>query len=184
MESLCKSCVNVREVVSGTGSTFTLCRLAQTDKQFPKYPPQPVVRCDGYEDMRKAKTPFTLEVLPGTFAICHLSATDPVPDWATDEFVSITRTPNELSIVCPQANVPAETQSEPGWRCLRVAGQLDFSMVGVIASLNGTLASAGIGVFVVSTFDTDYLLVKETELDAAVESLIEVGNTVQGLARN
>ena len=135
MESLCKSCVNVREVVSGTGSTFMLCRLAQTDKRFPKYPPQPVVRCDGYEDMRKALTTFTLEVLPGTFAECRLSATDPVPDWATGEFVSITRTPNELSIVCPQANVPAETQSEPGWRCLRVAGQLDFSMVGVIASL-------------------------------------------------
>jgi hypothetical protein len=52
MESLCKSCVNVREVVSGTGSTFMLCRLAQTDKRFSKYPPQPVVRCDGYEDTR------------------------------------------------------------------------------------------------------------------------------------
>ena len=57
-------------------------------------------------------------------------------------------------------------------------------MVGVIASLSGTLASAGIGVFVVSTFDTDYLLVKETELDAAVESLIEMDNNVQGLDRN
>jgi len=57
-------------------------------------------------------------------------------------------------------------------------------MVGVIASLSETLTSAGIGVFLVSTFDTDYLLVKETEFDAAVESLIEVGNTVQGLARN
>ena len=184
MESICKSCGNVREVVSGTGATFLLCRLAQTDKRFSKYPPQPVVRCDGYEDMRKAGTTFTLEVLPGTFAVCHLNATDPVPDWATGEFVSITRTPDELSIVCPQENVPAETQSEPGWRCLRVAGKLDFSMVGVIASLSKTLASAGIDVFLVSTFDTDYLLVKETEFDAAVESLIEVGNTVQGLARN
>ena len=123
---------------------------------------------------------FDLELL----AIYRLDPNAPVPDWATGDFVSITRTPNELSIVCPQTNVPAETQSEPGWRCLRVAGQLDFSMVGVIASLSETLASAGVGVFLVSTFDTDYLLVKETEFDAAVESLIEVGNTVQGLARN
>ena len=64
MESLCQSCVNVREVVSGTGSTFMLCQFAQTDKRFPKYPPQPVVRCVGYEDMRKAMITFTLEVLP------------------------------------------------------------------------------------------------------------------------
>jgi hypothetical protein len=171
-------------LMKSPGLTFMLCRLAQTDKRFPKYPPQPVVQCDGYNDMRNAMTTFTLEVLTGTFAVCHLNATDRVPDWATGEFVSITRTPDELSIVCPQENVPAETQSEPGWRCLRVAGKLDFSMVGVIASLSETLASAGIGVFLVSTFDTDYLLVKETEFDAAVKSLTEVGNTVQGLARN
>ena len=56
MDSFCKSCVNVREVVSGTGSTFMLCRLAQTDKRIPKYPPQPVVRCDGYEEKRPTMT--------------------------------------------------------------------------------------------------------------------------------
>ncbi len=184
MDSLCKTCSRMRKVVSGTGSTFLLCQLSQTDKRFSKYPPQPVIGCDGFEDEHDTMPTFTLEVLPGTFAVCHVNATDPVPDWATGEFVSITRTPDELSIVCPQENVPAETQSEPGWRCLRVAGKLDFSMVGVIASLSETLASAGIGVFLVSTFDTDYLLAKETEFDAAVESLIEVGNTVQGLARN
>ena len=127
---------------------------------------------------------LTLELLTDTFAVCRLDFDAPIPDLAQGDFVSITRTPNELSLVCPQENVPAETQSEPGWRCLRVAGKLDFSMVGVIASLSETLASAGIGVFLVSRFDTDYLLVKETEFDAAVESLIEVGNTVQGLARN
>ena len=161
-----------------------LCQLAQTGNRFPKYPPQPVVQCDGYEDMRKATTTFTLEVLHGTFAVCHLSATDPVPNWATGEFVSITRTSEELSIVCEQEQLPQHVRAERGWRCLRVAGKLDLSMVGVIASLSGTLASAGIGVFVVSTFETDYLLVKEVDLEATVESLIEVGNIVQDLARN
>ena len=178
METLCKFCGNVREVVSGTGSTFILCRLAQSDKRFPKYPPQPVVRCGGYEDKRKAMTTFTLEVLPGTFAVCHMSATDPVPNWATGEFVSITRTPDELSVVCPQSDVPQDVRVERGWRCLRVAGKLDFSMVGVIASLTGILAAANISLFVVSTFDTDYLLVKEGDLKAAVESLNAAGHAV------
>ena len=107
-----------------------------------------------------------------------------MPDWATGEFVSITRTRDELTVVCCQEHVPDGVRCEADWRCLRVAGQLDFSLVGVIASLSGTLASAGIGVFVVSTFDTNYLLVKETDLDAAVESLIEMDNNVQGLNRN
>jgi len=184
MESLCRTCSNVRKVASGTGSTFLLCQLSQTDKRFSKYPPQPVIGCDGFEDEHDTMPTFTLEVLPGTFAICHLSATDPVPDWATGEFVSITRTPDELSVVCPQDDVPQGVRAERGWRCLRVAGQLDFSMVGVIASLTGVLAAANISVFVVSTFDTDYLFVKEGDLEAAVESLIEVGNIVQDLARN
>ena len=177
MKSLCNSCSNVREVVSGTGSTFLLCRLSQTDKRFPKYPPQPVVRCDGYEEKRRSMATFTLEVLPGTFAICRLGACEQVPAWATGKFVSITRTPDELSVVCPQSKVPVETEHEPGWRCLRIAGSLEFSIVGVIASLTGTLASASISAFVVSTFDTDYLLVKAGEFEAAVKALIEVENS-------
>jgi len=123
-------------------------------------------------------TTFKLELLPATFAIFRLGAAAQVPEWATGEFVSITRTPDELSIVCPQGNAAEGTQHEPGWRCLRVAGPLDFSMVGVIASLTGALAAASISVFVVSTFDTDYLLVKEGDLKAAVESLSAAGQTI------
>ncbi len=178
MESLCRTCSNVREVVSGTGSTFLLCKLSQSDKRFPKYPPQPVVRCGGYEDKPSAMATFKLEVLPSTFAICRLDADANVPEWATGEFLSITRTPDELSIICRQGNVPENLQSELGWRCLRVAGRLKFSMVGVIASLAGTLAAANISVLVVSTFDTDYLLVKEGNLEAAVASLVEAGHAV------
>jgi len=171
METLCSTCSNVREVVSGKGSTFLLCRLSQTDKRFPKYPPQPVVRCDGYEDEKISTATFTLEVLPDTFAICRLDADAEIPDWATGEIISITRTLDELSIVCSQNNVSENTQCELGWRCLRVVGPLDLSMVGVIASLSATLAVANISVFVVSTFGTDYLLVKKGDLDGAVEAL-------------
>lgn len=126
-------------------------------------------------------TSFTLEVLPDTFAICRLDGDAGVPEWANSEFTSVTRTPDELSIVCSQDDVPAEIQSEDGWRCLRVAGKLDFSVIGVIAALTGTLAAANISVFAISTFDTDYLLVKESDLDAAVESLGEAGHAIRGM---
>ncbi len=178
METLCESCGHVREVVSGTGSTFLLCQLSQTDKRFPKYPPQPVVRCDGYEENRITATSYTLEVGPGTFAICRLDADARIPDWATGEVVSVTRTPVELSIVCSQDGVPDGVRCEPGWRCLRVSGPLDFEMVDVIASLTGTLAAASISVFVVSTFDTDYLLVKDGDLEGAVEALRTAGHVM------
>ena len=178
MDSLCKSCSTVREVVSGTGSKFLFCQLSQTDKRFPKYPPQPIVRCDGYEDRRNVMKTFTLELLAGDWAICRLAADAALPQWATGEVVSITRTTDELSIVCPQVNVPASIQSEIDWRCLRVAGPLDFSMVGVIASLTATLAAANVSVFVVSTFDTDYLLVKKGDLATAIASLKEAGHAI------
>jgi len=121
---------------------------------------------------------FTLELLPDTIAICRLDADAPVPDWAKGEFVSITRTQDELTVVCRQDDVPDDVQSERGWRCLRIVGKLDFSFVGVIATLSTVLADAGISVFVVSTYDTDYLLVKEADVDRAVELLGEAGNRI------
>jgi len=178
MATLCSSCEYVREVVSGTGSTFLLCQLSQTDRRFPKYPPQPVVRCDGYVGERLSAMKFTLEALPDTFAVCRLDASAEIPDWASGEVASITRTPDELSIVCRQENVPEDITCESGWRCLRVAGPLEFSMVGVIASLTGTLAASNISVFVISTFDTDLVLVKQVDLDAAIESLASAGHLV------
>jgi hypothetical protein len=178
MQTLCVSCRHVREVVSGTGSRFLLCRLSQADKRFPKYPPQPVVQCDGHEDPQAAATCYKLDVLPDTFAVCRLAADTEVPHWATGEVVSITRTADELSIVCSSHNAPEEVRQESGWRCLRVVGPLDLSLVGVIASLTAALAAANISVFVISTFDTDYLLVKEPDLEAAIESLRAAGHKV------
>ena len=122
---------------------------------------------------------FTLELLPDTFAICRLDPDTSIPDWAQGESVSITRTPEELSIVCPQDDVPDNVQSKRGWCCLRIIGKLDFSLVGVIATLTKVLADAGISVFVISTFDTDYILVRQLDVKRAVKALEEAGHSVR-----
>lgn len=117
--------------------------------------------------------------LPHLLAVCRLESNTPVPAWATSaNFFSITRTADELSIVCPQDLVSDNIQSEPGWRCLRVAGAMDFLLVGVVASLVAPLAHAGISVFVISTFNTDYLLVKDSKLEAALSALRAAGHEV------
>ena len=119
-----------------------------------------------------------LLLLSGTFAICRLAPDEPIPKWATGEFVSVTRTTDELSIVCRDDQVPAEADAERCWRCLRVAGTLDFSETGVLASLAEPLAAAGISIFVVSTFDTDYLLVRDNSLSDAIAAMQKTGQTV------
>jgi hypothetical protein len=122
---------------------------------------------------------LTLISLDGLFAVCRLAPDAPLPTWAAaGSFVSITRTPDELSIVCRREEVPDGVRCEPGWRCLRVAGTLEFTLIGILASLLAPLADAGIPVFVLSTFDTDYLLVKEDRLDVAVEILRGAGHSV------
>jgi uncharacterized protein len=124
---------------------------------------------------------LTLHLLPGELAVCRLRPEAAVPEWAlaAAPFTSITRTASELSVVCPAERVPAEVRSEAGWRCLAVAGPLDFSETGVLAALAAPLAEAGISLFAVSTFDTDYLLVRAADLQRAVEALIERGHRVE-----
>jgi hypothetical protein len=118
-------------------------------------------------------------VVDGDFAVCRLDSASPIPPWATaGDFFSVTRTADELSIVCRQAFVPDNARCERGWRCLRVAGTMDFSLVGVLAALVTPLADAGIGIFAFSTFDTDYLLVKDQDLMAAVDALRQRGHSV------
>lgn len=119
-------------------------------------------------------------VVPERFAVCRLNHNAPIPAWASAGTIfSITRTADELSIVCPQSLVPGAIRCERGWRCLRVVGTMEFSMVGVVASLSRPLAEAGIGIFVISTFDTDYLLVKENDLEKAVAALRSAGHSVE-----
>ena len=113
-------------------------------------------------------------VLPGTFAICRLRASDRIPSWALElheGFVSITRTPDELSIVCSQEAVPPDTLVEEDWRALVLPGPIPFEMTGVLAALTVPLAEAGIPVFAISTYDTDYVLVREKNVERALHVL-------------
>jgi hypothetical protein len=121
---------------------------------------------------------LTLEPVAGRFAACRLDPDAPIPKWAKGPLISITRTPDELSVVCREEFVPDAIRCERGWRCLRVAGTMDFSLVGVLASLLKPLAEAGIAVVVVSTFDTDYLLVKDADFDRAVAALTQAGHVL------
>jgi len=123
-----------------------------------------------------------LEVLSGGYAVCRLPAGTELPGWVRGEFYSVTVTPSELSVVREAASVPPAVHSEPGWRCLKVRGTLDFSLTGVLASLAAPLAEAGVSLFSLSTFDTDYLLVKGERLQIAVVALEAAGHSVHGAA--
>jgi hypothetical protein len=128
-----------------------------------------------------SKPDLRLVLLPveGAYAVCRLSPDAPFPDWAVGgPFVSISRSEEELSVVCRAEAVPEGVRCERGWRCMRVAGAIDFALVGVLASLLAPLAAAGVSVFAVSTFDTDYLLVKEVCFHQAVEALRRAGHVV------
>ena len=121
-----------------------------------------------------------LTILPQIFSICRLGQDAPIPDWALSSgFFSITRTDEELSVVAPQAQVPEGVKRDPGWRCLKVEGPLDLSATGVLASLANPLAEEGISIFAVSTYDTDYLLVKQKDLEKAVTVLSENGHQIR-----
>jgi hypothetical protein len=117
---------------------------------------------------------LSLSPLAGELAVCRLSPGEGIPSWAdvsNTELLSITRTPDELSIVAPAALVPAGVRAERGWRALAVNGPLDFGEVGILARLAAALAAAGVSIFVVSTFDTDLLLVKRGRYADAVTAL-------------
>jgi hypothetical protein len=128
-----------------------------------------------YRPGRPMGHPFS--VLPGSWAVCRLAPDAAVPEWAhTPAFSCITRTIDELSIVVPEAAVPAGTLAEGGWAVLKLQGPFPFTAIGVLASIAGPLAAARIGIFVVSTFDTDYVLVKHASLAAAISALESAGH--------
>lgn len=122
---------------------------------------------------------LTLTVLPDSLAICRLGPAEDVPDWAMiGEFVSITHTTDELSIVCADEHVPSDVKADREWRALKVEGPLDLALTGVLAALASPLAEAQINIFAVSTFDTDYLLVKGYNLARACEVLRQAGHEI------
>jgi hypothetical protein len=130
--------------------------------------------------MSESNRRFDLTVLNGSFAIVRLPPDSPLPPWATDgEFLSATRTSDELSIVCAAGRVPDSVVSERGWRVLKVIGVFALSEVGVLAALSASLAAAEVSLFVISTFETDYLLVSQKQLDVAIAALRRAGHRVE-----
>lgn len=126
-----------------------------------------------------AEIALSLIVLPATYAVCRLDSSDDIPEWAaTGDFFSVTRTADELSVVCDQRAVPQGVRCEGDWRCLKVLGPLDFGLTGVLASLAVPLAEVGISIFAVSTYDTDYLMVKAADLERAVAALSTSGHVI------
>ncbi len=126
------------------------------------------------------KALLTLTVLPERYAISWLAPTADIPHWAAKgDFMSISRTPDELSVVCAETNVPSGIVSEPGWRIFKCEGPLDLALPGIMASLAEPLAEAGVPIFPIATHHTDYILIKETHLDTAIRALGGYGHAVR-----
>lgn len=117
---------------------------------------------------------MNLQLLPQTFSICRLSPEASVQG----SFFSVTRTADEVSVVCAAGEEPAGAKVENDWRALKVAGPLDFALTGILYKLLGPLAEAKISIFALSTFDTDYILVRSANIDRAVEVLHADGHSV------
>jgi len=121
--------------------------------------------------------PLKFRRLPATFAICRLGPNTRVPAAVMDApFVSITRTTEELSIVCPVSQAPQNAKCELPWICFKLEGPFPFSLTGVLASVIDPLAQSGIPIFAISTFDTDYVLVKEEFAESALKTLQAAGH--------
>ncbi len=123
---------------------------------------------------------LTLRTLPWLLAISRMTPDSKLPEWAmAGPFRSICWTPDELSIVCEDSLVPEGVSSERGWRGLMVEGPLDFGLTGILAAVAEPLARAGISIFAISTFDTDYFLVREASFPHALRVLVEFGHSVR-----
>jgi len=123
---------------------------------------------------------LTFIILRETFAICRLDKDAPIPNWAfQSSLFSVTRTKDELSIVCPQINVPKGIVCNQGWSCLKVKGPLDLSLTGIISSIAKTLERERISLFSISTYDTDYVMVKQKDLEKAIFALTETGHRIE-----
>ncbi len=124
-------------------------------------------------------SPQRFSFLPETYAVARLGPEDPVPSWALADggFVSITRTDAELSIICREQDVPPSCQAERGRVAIRLEGPFSFTEVGVLASFAAPLAAAGVAILALSTFDTDYILVRASERQRALAALTSAGHT-------
>ncbi|MBL0161290.1 MAG: ACT domain-containing protein [Bryobacterales bacterium] len=119
---------------------------------------------------------LAFRVCDGRWAVCRLAPDAEIPSWLGTGFVSITRTPHELSIVCPEQGVPAEVQAERAWACLQLQGPFAFTLTGVLASFLAPLAAARVPIFALSTYDTDWVLIPGSRLDDALSALAAAGH--------
>ena len=127
--------------------------------------------------MQNSKQTLQFRRLAAPYAIVQLNADAAVPIWAAEgEFISITRTQDELSIVCPTANVPANVRSPHRWTCLKLQGPFSFSLTGVLLSFIEPLSVNGVPIFAVSTYDTDYVLIQEDHFEKALRLLQQAGH--------
>lgn len=119
------------------------------------------------------------------YSIARLPPDSETPSWAiASTFYFISKTADELSIVCEERLVPPETKCESGWRLLRIQGTLDFGLTGVLASIAAPLAKAQVSIFAISTFDTDYFLVRERDIEIARAALLEAGFQILSSSSN
>lgn len=106
------------------------------------------------------------------YAVCRLNSNSKIPTWIdTKNFYSITKTDDELSVVCSNNNIPSDVKSEKEWRILKILGPLDFSLIGILSKISGLLADNKISIFAISTYDTDYILIKENDIKNACKIL-------------
>lgn len=115
-----------------------------------------------------------MSILEDTFGVCRLQMEEQT-DWVQGEFFSITKTHDEISVVCKEIIIPEGIKYEGAWRIMKVEGPLDFSLIGILAFISEALANRGISIFALSTYDTDYILVKEGQLEEAIHALEEKG---------
>ncbi|MBT3318786.1 MAG: ACT domain-containing protein [Clostridia bacterium] len=120
---------------------------------------------------------MTIEVIKGSYAVCKLSALPQIPQ--TSALLSLTVTDNEISMVCEEGLTPPDCDAEKGFAAMRIADVLDFSLTGILAKISGVLADVKISIFAVSTFDTDYILVKQKKLQLALEALQSSGYSIK-----
>ena len=125
-----------------------------------------------------------LTLLAERTAVCRLAADSPVPTWTDDarQFLTISRTPTELSVVADERVVPKDVDAQRGYHVLRVEGPLPLDLIGVFAALASPLAGAGVPIFPIATYDTDYLLVRDTEIDRALAALRTAGHVIDTAA--
>jgi len=120
---------------------------------------------------------ITLKALTDAYGVARLEPSDPIPAWADGGgFVSISRSDDELSIVCRQDRIPSDARMDGGWSCLKLQGPFAFDETGIVLSVIAPLSTNGIGIFVVSTFDGDHLLVKATDFEKTCALLVEAGH--------